>query len=81
MAFQLNGASQESLASGNDNLAAAFLRTLVDGFLDGLLVLGCRCIGTGAKCRNQIVLAGNLRLLDALFYLSIRRLVPSLGMA
>ena len=43
--LQLDGSCQEVLALGNDDAAATLLRAFVDGFLNGLLVLGS--YGTG----------------------------------
>ena len=75
MAFQMDGTRKES-SSRNDYAAATPLRAFVNGFLYGFLIIGCRRVNAGTELRNDIVLAANLRFLDALFYLLIDIGIP-----
>ena len=77
--LQRDGASKECLTSGDDHAPTAFLRTEVDGLLDGFLVLG-GCVGRfGPVLGDNIRLVGKLRYADALLNLPVSNLVPLRG--
>ena len=75
--LQLNGCCQESLSRRNDDATAAFLRTFVDGLLNGLLVLGGCVGGFCAELGNHILLVRKLWHTDALFNLLVLLLIPA----
>ena len=81
MALQADGSREEGLTGRHNDTSAALCRAFVDGLLDSFLVLRRRSVGLCAKRGNHIVLATDLRLPDALFYLPILRLVPAYSMA
>ena len=78
MTLQPDGTRQECLPGRHDDASAAFLRAAVYGLLYGALVLRCRCLRLGAELGYQVVVAADLRLLDALFYLPVCGFVPAL---
>ena len=86
----MQGSSQKALSGRDDDASPTLLRTLVDGFLDGLLVLGsqrrslvapqvvvCRL---GAILGYHVVFLSKLRHADALLNLSVFLLVPALSL-
>ena len=77
----MDGGCQELAAGRYHHLATTFLGTLVDGLLNGLLVLGSGGVGLGTIFGDQIHLVCKLRLTDTLFYLLVLGLVPILGMS
>ena len=77
--LQLDSCGEEPLAGRNDDAPAAFLRTLVDGSLNGLLVLGSGVGRLGAVLGNHVVLLCKLRHTDALLNLLVLLLVPCVG--
>ena len=77
--LQLDGSRQELATSRHHHPATTFLRTAVDGFLDGLLILCGSGIGLGTKLSNQVRLVGKLGHTNTLFYLLILSSVPILG--
>ena len=76
MALQADGSCLEGLASWYQHSATTFLRTSVDGLLDGFLIVGCRSVWLGAIAGDVVILAADYRTLDALFYLLVFLLVP-----
>ena len=80
MALQMDSCGKECLTSRYDNPATTFLSALVDSFLYGFLVIGSRCVRPGAKLRDKIIFATDLRYLNALFYLLVDDSVPLVGL-
>ena len=79
MALQFYGTRLKGQSGRHHHTSAAFLRALVDGFLDSLLVLCRRVRRLGTILGDVIVFSADLRCLDALLNLLVERFVPFFG--
>ena len=77
--LQGDGPCEKLVAGRHYHTTAALFRALVDGLLDGLLVLGGRRLWACTILGNQIGVVRKLRLTDALLNLLVHRCVPTLG--
>ena len=77
--FEGDSTCEERLTCRHNHATATLLRALIDGLLNGFLILLCRCIGLGTEFRNHIILIRKLWDTDTLLYLLVLSFIPSLG--